>query len=143
MSQAPRDTGQIADPVTLYAQPANVFVADFIGTGSLLHGTASAGTFTTLGTPIPCHNPQQISGDAVLMLRPESVRISASQDGALLAGEVVETHFYGGSSTTSVRVQGLDAPIVASHPGAPQHAVGDRVGISWDTDSAVLLEVSA
>jgi spermidine/putrescine transport system ATP-binding protein/putrescine transport system ATP-binding protein len=144
---------QIADPVTLYAKPANVFVADFIGTGSLLHGTASAGaasanahtagTFTTLGTSIPCHNPQQISGDAVLMLRPESVRISASQDSALLAGEVVETHFYGGSSTTSVRVQGLDAPIVASHPGAPQHAVGDRVGISWDTDSAVLLEVSA
>ena len=134
---------QIADPVTLYAQPANVFVADFIGTGSLLGGAVATGVFSALGTSFPCHNPQHINGDAVLMLRPESVQISATLVGALLTGEIVETHFYGGSSTTSVRVAGLELPIVASHPGAPQHNVGDQVGISWDPTSAVLIGVSA
>ncbi len=132
---------QIADPVTLYAQPANVFVADFIGSGSLLNGSVTQGTFSAYGARFPCNNPEQIAGDAVLMLRPESVRISADAAGGTdpLHGEIVETHFYGGSSTTSVRVAGMDLPIVASHPGAPQHAVGDQVGISWDVDAAVLL----
>jgi spermidine/putrescine transport system ATP-binding protein/putrescine transport system ATP-binding protein len=110
---------QIADPVTLYSQPANVFVADFIGTGSLLHG---------------------IVDNAVLLLRPESVHISAEMAGAQLHGEVVETHFFGGSSTTSVRVAEMETLIVASHPGAPKFAVGERVGISWNADDAILLE---
>ena len=134
---------QIADPVTLYAQPANVFVADFIGSGSLLHGTASQSSFSAYGSSFPCHNPEHISGDAVLVLRPEDVRVTGvtPTDNPLLVGTIIETHFYGGSSSTSVRVPGVEHVIVASHPGAPQHHVGDQVGLSWDPQAAVLLQV--
>ena len=133
---------QIADPVTLYAQPANVFVADFIGSGSLLHGTASQSSFSAYGSTFPCHNPDHISGGAVLVLRPEDVRVSGvtSTDNPLLVGTIIETHFYGGSSSTSVRVPGVEHVIVASHPGAPQHHVGEQVGLSWDPQTAVLLQ---
>jgi spermidine/putrescine transport system ATP-binding protein/putrescine transport system ATP-binding protein len=133
---------QIADPVTLYAQPANVFVADFIGSGSLLHGTASQSSFSAYGSTFPCHNPDHISGDAVLVLRPEDVRVTGvtSTDNPLLVGTIIETHFYGGSSSTSVRVPGVEHVIVASHPGAPQHHVGEQVGLSWDPQTAVLLQ---
>ena len=134
---------QIADPVTLYAQPANVFVADFIGSGSLLHGIATQGSFSAYGSTFPCHNPDQIAGNAVLVLRPEEVRITVATavDNPLMVGSIIETHFYGGSSSTTVRVAGVDHPIVASHPGAPQYIVGDQVGLSWNPQSAILLQV--
>lgn len=134
---------QIADPVTLYAQPVNVFVADFIGSGSLLYGISNMSSFSGYGSTFPCHNPDQIAGDSVLVLRPEAVRINAAAASAnsLLVGTIIETHFYGGSSSTTVRVAGVDQPLVASHPGAPQYLVGDQVGLSWDPQSAVLLQV--
>ena len=134
---------QIADPVTLYAQPANVFVADFIGSGSLLHGVAGQGSFSAYGSTFHCHNPDQIAGSAVLVLRPEEVRITGAEpaENPLMVGSIIETHFYGGSSSTTVRVPGVENPIVASHPGAPLYTVGDQVGLSWNPQSAVLLQV--
>ncbi len=131
---------QVADPVTLYSRPANVFVAGFIGDGTLIPGTASSGSFTALGRTLPCSDPGSVSGAAVIMLRPESITISPVADpGAVLEGHVVETHFFGGSSTTVVRVGGVDAPVVVSSPGSPTHTVGDHVGLSWTADAAVLI----
>jgi len=131
---------QVADPVTLYSRPANVFVADFIGDGTLIPGSASSGSFTVLGRALPCSDPGSVSGAAVIMLRPESITMTPATDpGAVLEGHVVETHFFGGSSTTVVRVNGLEAPVVVSSPGAPIHSVGDAVGISWTADAAVLI----
>jgi len=110
----------------------------------LLYGIVSQGSFSAYGSTLPCHNPDQISGDSVLVLRPEEVRITAAATSAnpLLVGTIIETHFYGGSSSTTVRVPGVDHAIVASHPGAPQYIVGDQVGLSWDPQSAVLLQVN-
>lgn len=133
---------QIADPVTLYTRPANTFVADFIGSGTLISGTASATSFTASipGNPqLPASNPNNVHGDAVLMLRPEHVRVQAHATQATLAGTVVETHFYGGSSVTAVAIAGLDAPVISRHPGAPQHSVGDAIGLSWNNDDAIIV----
>ena len=134
---------QIADPVTLYAQPANVFVADFIGSGTLICGQVSGDSFEALGASLTVANSSGIAGDAVLMVRPEDVTTGAEGDPAsLLTGQVVETHFYGGSSTTSIRIPGLEAPVESSHPGSPRHSVGENVGVWWAPDSAVVLEGS-
>ena len=134
---------QIADPVTLYTRPANVFVADFIGSGTLIPGSTQGAIFTAqvAGNPVlPGINPNHVSGDSTLMLRPEHVRVHADTAKAALAGTVVETHFYGGSSITAVQVAGLDSPIIARHPGAPTHHVGDAVALSWNADDAVILD---
>lgn len=131
---------QVADPVTLYGQPANVFVADFIGSGSLIPGVIDGVGLRALGRVLPIANHRGLAGEAVLMLRPEQVRVVDGGETALLDGQVVETHFYGGSSTTSIRVAGLDHPVIASQPGAPVHLVGERVGITWDSSTSVLLE---
>lgn len=140
---------QIADPVTLYSQPANVFVADFIGTGSLIPGiatennaTQTTAALTALGTTLPALNPHGITGDAVLMLRPEGVHLT-TDSAALLTGTVIETHFYGGTSTTTVAVPGLDANIIASHPGSPQHHTGASIGLNWNADAAILLRADS
>jgi spermidine/putrescine ABC transporter ATP-binding subunit len=137
---------QIADPVTLYTRPVNVFVADFIGSGTLIPGqatTTSAGTTFTAaiaGNPVlPSINPNGVTGPATLMLRPEHVRISPSTDSAALAGTVVETHFYGGSSSTAVQIPGLEAPLLTRQPGAPAHHVGEAVALHWNADDAIML----
>lgn len=137
---------QIADPVTLYTRPANVFVADFIGSGTLIPGTAAntaAGSvFTALlpGNPaLPAINPNGVSGPATLMLRPEHVRVSGDTHHAALAGTVVETHFYGGSSITAVQIAGLEAPVITRRPGAPAHHVGEAVALHWSENDAIIL----
>ena len=134
---------QVADPVTLYTRPANVFVADFIGSGTLIPGNAQGATFTAqvAGNPVlPGINPNNVTGQSTLMVRPEHVRVHADTTQAAIAGTVVETHFYGGSSITAVQVAGLDTPVIARHPGAPAHRVGDAVALSWNADDAVIVD---
>jgi spermidine/putrescine ABC transporter ATP-binding subunit len=133
---------QIADPVTLYTRPANTFVADFIGSGTLIPGTASQGSFTASipGDPqLPATNPSNVTGDAVVMLRPEHVQVRPNDPNSTLVGTVVETHFYGGSSVTAVAIDGLDSPVTARHPGAPTHSVGDSIGLSWNGSDAIIV----
>lgn len=129
---------QIADPVTLYSRPANVFVADFIGSGTLLPGTVNAEGFSALGGLLPGSNPAHVSGEAMLVLRPEAVRVETA--GGVLAGTVVETHFYGGSTVTAVQIAGVEKPVISRDRGAPRHAVGDGVHLDWSADDAVILE---
>ncbi|MDA2988679.1 MAG: ABC transporter ATP-binding protein [Actinomycetota bacterium] len=140
---------QVADPVTLYTRPANVFVADFIGSGTLIPGTASTASGTNeptaftahvSGSPVlPAINPNNVIGESILMLRPEHVRVHTNTAEAALAGTVVETHFYGGSSVTAVQIAGLDTPLMARQPGAPAHRVGEAVALSWNADDAIIL----
>lgn len=129
---------QIADPVTLYSQPANAFVADFIGSGTLIHGHATASGFEALGRTLPAP-ATTTTGPAVLLIRPENVTLRTDPAVAPLRGTVVETHFYGGSSTTSIAVPGLDTPVIASHAGAPSVHTGAEVGITWEPSAAVVI----
>ncbi len=136
---------QIADPVTLYTRPATVFVADFIGSGTLIAGSATntaTSTFTAdlPGSPVlPSVNPNGVTGPAVVMLRPEHVTITENTSAAPLAGTVVETHFYGGSSVTAVQIAGQDSPVISRHPGAPKHTVGQSVALTWNPGDAIVL----
>lgn len=131
---------QIADPLTLYTKPANRFVADFIGNSSMFEGVATANGLDFAGTQLPARNSQGVSGEAVLVVRPEDVLITPSRaGGGLLEGEVIETHFYGGSSSITIRVDGMTRLVFSSHMGSPKNQVGDAVGISWEPDKALLL----
>lgn len=129
---------QVADPVTLYQRPATRFVADFIGNGTLIAGQASDQGFvsTTATTPLPAENPQGLRGAATLLVRPEAVQITAEGAG-LLNGTVLETHFYGGSSTTTIRCG--EQLVIASHAGAPHFSAGAAVGVRWEEHGAVLI----
>jgi len=135
---------QIADPVTLYQQPATRFVADFIGSGTLITGTATpTGLQTepqinaTTTQTLPATNPHHLTGRAALLVRPEAVQLTAPSEG-LLAGTVLESHFYGGSSTTTVQIG--DLTVIASHSGAPKVAIGSEIGVRWEAKDAVLIE---
>jgi ABC-type Fe3+/spermidine/putrescine transport system ATPase subunit len=129
---------QIADPVTLYGDPANVFVADFIGTGTMFAGIAQPRGLEMGTTLFPGRNPNGVTGPAVLLLRPEDIRLQPAGS-THLTGTVVETHFFGGASTTTISLPEHDHLITASHPGAPTRNPGEPVGIDWDPQKAVVI----
>lgn len=122
---------QVASPVEMYRRPANLFVADFIGTSNLLPGHVEGGGFVSdeLG-PLPATATEAgTSGRAHLVVRPEEVRLSPGE--GPVAGVVADVQFKGGSSHVAVDVPGRSRPFLASVPGATDVDRGDRVTLSW------------
>jgi multiple sugar transport system ATP-binding protein len=78
---------QVAEPLTLYNEPVNRFVASFIGSPSMnfIEGSMEDGCFHAPGFTVPLAGLEgvtQYSGAAILGVRPENVA---------LAGEAVST----------------------------------------------------
>ena len=133
---------QIAAPVELYTRPANSFVAGFIGASTMIPGAIVAeGLRLPDGTVLPAANPLGLTGAGLLMLRPEDIEPCAVDTGSV-NGTVIETHFYGGSSMTSLRVAGFDGVVSLTQAGSPRFGLDDRTGLRWDADRAVLLQGS-
>jgi multiple sugar transport system ATP-binding protein len=66
---------QVGTPDEIYSDPANTFVAGFIGSPpmNLVEGEASAGRFVAPGISVAC--PAHLSGRVVLGIRPEDCRV--------------------------------------------------------------------
>ena len=126
---------QIAAPVDLYNRPANLFVADFIGTSNLIEGTSSAEGFESVYGRLP-QTSASVAGPAVLVIRPENARI-VSADAAAVRGEVAGVSYQGGRSLVAVVVEHLAKPYLVTVPGMAAQSAGDRVGVTWDEAVAV------
>jgi spermidine/putrescine transport system ATP-binding protein/putrescine transport system ATP-binding protein len=134
---------QVADPVTLYRNPVNLFVADFVGESTILRGVAVAGGIEIPGIGMLPLASQPPLGDRIaLVLRPEDC---SCVDGAtaLLVGEVVQVQFAGGSSRIAIQVPGLLQPFFVTMPGVCQLVVGATTGIRWSVESATVLRDDA
>jgi len=81
---------QIGSPAEVYEQPANEFVADFVGTSNLLSATARDGTldfgFETVGAP-----NLDASGEVTVIARPEAI----SAGGGPIPATVVDRFYMG------------------------------------------------
>ena len=66
---------QLATPQALYDQPANRFVADFIGESAFLPVRRADGRLTAGGVEIGTTRPLPDAASLLLMLRPERVRL--------------------------------------------------------------------
>ncbi len=104
---------QIGDPRTIYAQPANTFVANFIGVANLLEGVlrGRGGGFCEIEIPLgpdraPLHvraagGDGAVTGDRlILSLRPEDLTLHVARPdtapgGNLFEGEVIDTVYLG------------------------------------------------
>ncbi len=117
---------QVDTPVDLYHQPANTFVADFIGSSNSFAGTRTDDGVDVPGLGVlPGRAGDIAPGDAaVLVVRPEDISLVAAGEGRL-AGTVLDTQFYGGRSTIAVEVAGHASPVTVTCQGtahvAPRH----------------------
>ncbi|HUP64245.1 MAG TPA: sn-glycerol-3-phosphate ABC transporter ATP-binding protein UgpC [Thermoanaerobaculia bacterium] len=142
---------QVGTPLEVYEKPANLFVANFIGTPPMNMLTGQIGADGTtldlpgLSIPLPEHKRSAMktsSGrEIVLGIRPENVALAPAETkgpAAEIAGSVEVVEPLGHETTLHVRA--ADGMIVTSvEPGrAPR--TGDTVSLNLELDSAHLFD---
>ena len=122
---------QIGTPQDIYNEPANAFVADFIGESNILDGTMLRDRLVRIdGIDYPCVDggfPEMHPVDVVV--RPEDIRLVKAEE-TPLHGVVESVIFKGVHYESSVRCHGLEW-IVHSTQCAP---VGTEVGLAFGPD---------
>lgn len=134
---------QIATPVDLYRRPANLFVADFIGSSNRFAGRVDGGVFVSeLLGKLPGAADAVAMEPAHLVVRPEDVRLMSPAEGSgTLRGRVIDVQFKGGLSHVAVDVAGALTPLLVSVPGAADVGRGDEVALEWSTAVVVSEEL--
>lgn len=143
---------QVGLPNELYENPASKFVADFIGTTTLLEGRVvaadcgtcqiSIGSLTVVGRS----RENVAQGDQVaISIRPERIRrVSPDALGSTgVRGHIAECVYLGGSRQFLVKL--IDGPNIMvteqiSTASASPPSLGDLVGLEWNANDAVVLK---
>ncbi len=133
---------QVASPEDAYRRPANLFVADFLGTANVFAGTVRAekdGRYKMLlddGTLVPCPPPARHGHDTSLVVRPENIELQPASGDAELRATVSDVIYLG--QTVRYQLQGAHGgSIVATATGTgARFATGDRVCVDWRSDDA-------
>jgi iron(III) transport system ATP-binding protein len=133
---------QIGTPIELYEHPANLFVANFLGTANILEGRLTGdGTSrifeTSAGLRLPVWPDQNVPQGARAVFRPQDVAIvepgrPAMPDSATVAGTVSWREFLGASVRYGVRVEASEMVV-----DCPFHA-GDAL---CETGTAVTVAI--
>jgi iron(III) transport system ATP-binding protein len=124
---------QIGDPETIYARPANTFVASFIGVANLIEGVMLGRDGESAVIEVPATEggaPMRLKAIGAegatpgqtlyLSLRPEDVRLHTSrprddQNGNLQQGELIDTVYLGNFLECRVRMGGREIAVQMDH----------------------------
>ena len=136
---------QVGSQRELYENPANTFVAGFVGRTNFLHGRVEKpGLFRSeSGLGIRCHDGALANG-RVLALRPERLSLStAPVAGAdnCFPGTVEFASYLGGILEYYVRLTPQDRLMVQTSNkfADAAHAVGDRIHLHWPAQASLVL----
>jgi putative spermidine/putrescine transport system ATP-binding protein len=129
---------QIDTPAVVYEQPANAFVARFIGENNRIAGTVeSVGNGRCVirgkeGSALAGHCTGALApGQPVLAsVRPEQIVLGAEGSDSSLAGRLAEAIYLGDHLRLRVAVPGLGDIVVKSHASAAP-VVGAEVRLGW------------
>ena len=137
---------QVGTPLELYDDPANMFVAGFIGSPAMNFLDARAhrgahGIAITVGGTAFCTLPQSLSlpedGHVKVGIRPERIRIGASGgEGVDAAVDMVETT--GAASVAHLDLAGQPLKVFTTE--RLQFAQGQRVPLAFDTGHVCLFD---
>ncbi|MBO68841.1 MAG: ABC transporter ATP-binding protein [Acidiferrobacteraceae bacterium] len=131
--------GQIVQwdtPYNLYHQPANRFVADFIGNGVFVEGTViSPGVIHTSFGELQASHPLELaSGTAVeVLIRPDDVVPSSDQQ---ILAKVVRLAFKGAEILYTLETE-LGGVLLGLFPSHTNYSVGQTIGIQLEVDHVV------
>ncbi|MEJ1161940.1 ABC transporter ATP-binding protein [Prosthecomicrobium sp. N25] len=134
---------QVADPRSLYQEPADGLVATFVGESNRFDGTilGRSGDTVTVGTVGGARIEAQAvdvgaAGPCAVIVRPEHIRIGPAADGLpdSIPGRVVDVVYHGDHLQVHISAGGLD--VVAKQPAhglpAPDVGVETRFGFARD-----------
>lgn len=127
---------QKGTPTELYDQPADTFVAGFIGRCNLITGQRrSAGEFYAQSGAVFACDPTS-TGDT-LALRPEHITLGAPIDGAP-QGKVTRVTYLGAQTEYGIDYAGTSL-VVITPSGGQGAQMGQQVGLIWNATRAKLL----
>ena len=142
---------QTGTPLNLYDNPANRFVASFLGTANLLEGRIETGDgglwfIADAGPRLRLMPDAGVDGDrTAAMMRPQNLTITDAngalgEDAAVLEGTVEMLEFLGTIVRYAVRVGGVSMLVDETHRvGRAVHAVGDNVRLGVEAADIRLL----
>ncbi|MGF9763870.1 ABC transporter ATP-binding protein [Microvirga sp. 0TCS3.31] len=137
---------QVGTPMELYEKPANLFVANFLGTANILPGRVvregGQRFFDIDGgvrLPIPAH--VVVPEGAELVFRPQHASLARGGAGdVLLPGTIVHSEFLGSTIRYVVRIGAAEVSIdTPFHSGEMLHQAGSAVEVSLSLRSALWL----
>ena len=139
---------QVGSPMALYDRPANLFVANFLGTANILDGMAepaNARFAIAGGGSLPFPPKDNVSPGAKLVFRPQNVRV-VPQDAPLQAGltrldgRITHFEFLGASVRYGVAIGTNEVLVdVAHQSGAVPLKTGSAVAVDLDHGRALFL----
>ena len=98
---------QVGTPTEIYKNPANPFVAAFVGKVNFLKGEAKGGKIelTELGQSVPYDGPH--TGKVVVAVRPENIILSQQAVDGGLEGNLTNMYYLGDTTDCRVDVRGV------------------------------------
>lgn len=140
---------QLGSPKEIYDEPANEFVASFIGTTNRLPAIVRGGTAEIYGERVPVLPGSTVrEGLGMALVRPESMTLALADDARPSAaglhneGIITGMSFLGASVRVEVRLAGLELVTAQLTPGAADSfQVGDLVEITVRPKPVLVVEV--
>jgi putative spermidine/putrescine transport system ATP-binding protein len=132
---------QVGAPAEIYERPRTRFVADFVGEINIIDGTWSAGRLLAAdGWAMPAPTAGR-DGPGAIAIRPERIMMTAPPAGLLL-GRIVTANFLGGQTLYRIAADSGASILVKEGRGQGNsaRAIGERVGVQWRAEDAVVLE---
>jgi multiple sugar transport system ATP-binding protein len=129
---------QIGAPLEVYARPADMFVASFLGSPptNLIPGHFNASVLHVGESALAV--PRRGKDDVIFGIRPEDIRIDgASPD---LHGEVLAVEPLGAETLLRVRLAGVANDVMVRGPRTVRAVVGERVPLAFDLAAAHLFD---
>ena len=133
---------QLGTPEELYDRPTTRFVADFIGSTNLLHGTIEADGRVRLasGEIVPVAHDGFPSGTEVeISVRPEAIMLRPSGTAGAIAATVEQAAYLGSTISYQLRTSGGLPLTVLSPKTGIRLPVGSDVAVTWSSSEALVL----
>ena len=127
---------QIGTPTDIYNEPANAFVADFIGDSNILNGTM-AGKLTVrfCNRNFRCVDDFEKNEKVDVVVRPEDIRMTAPETG-MLRGRVISVVFKGVHYEITAMV-GRSEMVIQS---TEKREVGEEIGMDIAPDAIHIMK---
>ncbi len=135
---------QVGSPLEIYRNPANTFVADFIGITNLIEGKGSGEDAVTVGgVSLKVNTGQKLAiGTRVTFsVRPEEVHVLPADQGGgnRLPGEVSFIRDLGASVEITVDCGGVSVLAITTPKERPSVSVGERAMVELPSAACIAL----
>ena len=135
---------QVGPPLEIYRNPANAFVADFIGSSNLLAGVADGTGAILIGdATILSDRPHRLTkgAKALVSIRPEDLQIHIRRPAGpnWLAARITFIRDLGANVEIMLACAGSEVLAVVSPSARPATQVGDEVALELPPSACVML----